>query len=224
IVEGRGTHNLAVGWHFAPGMIQQQGAPPFFISPHDRLGIALLPADGTLLQSRLCSARWSPAYGRCEPAVVWTMEKKGPLPQEIATLLVPARSSAEVGRLTAFSGSDSSPLQVYCYSTTAETHRMVFAAQGQNWHFAEWASDAEFLYLRETQAGVEEISFCQGSFVEFGGRRLASAKTKAESCELRYGQGIVSSQPAGDITVGEWPPMASLRAVLKEPAIMRLEN
>jgi hypothetical protein len=219
VVEGKGRHRLAEHWHLGPEMVQEREGPAFFIAPDASFGVALLSVSGGREEPSLRSAYWSRAYGQCQPASVWTIEQEGELPQEIATLVVAGRTSTNIGRLTSLTEASSTlSVRAYCYSAAGETHQMMFARAGESWEFGEWTSDAEFLYWRENSRGIEEISFCRGSFVAFRGRTILSATSRLERCELRAPKAAVVSGPSAGIRVGEWPEKRM------EPAIMRIES
>jgi hypothetical protein len=193
VIEGAGQHRIAIRWHLAPGMVQQKKDSRVFASEGSaRVGI--VSAESSRWSARLFEGEWSPAYGRKEAAPVLQVEYAGALPVETATVLTTA--SIAPGKLNPVEPlGESGPEHGYCYSEKDKTHKMFFARAAQSWSWQDWASDAEFLYVRESRNGLEEIIFCNGAWVEFKGRKVVSAERRVESCEL--------SGPEGNIVSGE---------------------
>jgi len=193
LIEGAGQHRIAIRWHLAPGLEQQKKDPRVFAAEGGaRVGV--VSAESSHWSARLCQEEWSPAYGRKEAAPVLQVEYAGALPVETATVLTTA--SIAPGKLNPVEPlGESGPEHGYCYSEKDKTHKMFFARAAQSWSWQDWASDAEFLYVRESRNGVEEIIFCNGAWVEFKGRKVVSAERRVESCEL--------SGPEGNIVSGE---------------------
>jgi hypothetical protein len=87
---------------------------------------------------------------------------------------------------------------------------MFFASGAQEWKLSDWSSDAEFLYSRENESGLQEIIFCNGSFVAFRGNRVASSRSKVESCELVWSGGATILSAQRDlIAFHNWPKLSS---------------
>jgi len=203
VIEGAGQHRIAIHWHLASGMAQEKKDPRVFASEGAaRVGIA--SAESSHWSAGLCQGEWSPAYGRKEAAPVLRVEYTGALPVETATVLTTANIAP--GRLKPFEPLGESPLEHgYAYSEKDKAHKMFFAHPGQSWSWQDWASDAEFLYVRESRAGVEEIIFCNGAWVEFKGQRVVSAERPVESCELSGPEGNIVSAQRQLLRVSGWP-------------------
>jgi hypothetical protein len=200
VIEGVGQHRVAIHWHLASGMVQDKD-PRVFASGAARVGI--VSAESSRWSARLGQGEWSPAYGQKQPAPVLRVEYAGALPVETATVLTTA--SIEPGKLTVFEPLGSPLEHGYRYSQKDKTHKMFFAHPGQSWSWQDWASDAEFLYVRESRTGVEEIIFCNGARVEFKGRTVVSAEREVESCELSGPEGNLVSGQRPLIRVSAWP-------------------
>jgi hypothetical protein len=169
---------------------------------------------------------WCPAYGRSEPASVVQYECETSLPAELATVLVTSKTGSELGTLTAFPENGKTPAVLgYSYVTPTELHKMFFAHAAQDWKLSDWSSDAEFLYSRENESGLQEIIFCNGSFVAFRGNRVASSRSKVESCELLWSGGarILSAQREL-IALHNWPKLSSTTGVGKLETVPPVET
>jgi uncharacterized heparinase superfamily protein len=222
LIEGAGQHRVAIRWHLAPGMVQQKKDSRVFASAGPaRLGV--VPAESSRWSARLSEGEWSPAYGRKEAAPVLQVEYAGALPVETATVLTTA--SIAPGKLNPVEPSGESPPEHgYCYSEKDKTHKMFFAHAGQSWSWQDWASDAEFLYVRESRDGVEEIIFCNGVWVKFKGRRVVSAERQVESCELSGPEGNIVSAQRQLIRVYAWAETFRSQKAALQPAAARSED
>jgi uncharacterized heparinase superfamily protein len=221
VIEGAGQHRIAIHWHLAPGMAQHKKDPRIFVSGDARVGV--VSAESSRWSARFWQGEWSPAYGRIEPAPVLRVEYLGALPAETATVLTTANIAP--GKLKPVGPLGESPPEYgYWYSERDKTHKMFFARAGQAWSCQGWASDAEFLYVRESGAGVEEIIFCNGARVEFERRIVVSAERPVESCELSRLQGNIVSGPRELIRVHAWPETCRSQEESLQPAASRSED
>jgi hypothetical protein len=107
------------------------------------------------------------------------------LPAEFATLLAPIGGSLEEvsaqARLT--QALPSPGVSVYRFTDHREDHYFLFA-QEDLWKFDEWKSDAEFLYSCSTNGKLNLLIFCNGTYVEFCGKRIASSPRRVSRCEI----------------------------------------
>jgi hypothetical protein len=208
--EGSGRHHLAINWHLAPGLHQQKQSVTFFAWPDSNDGIGLVTPAESGWEVKSSDGESSPVYGRKEPASVVQYECETSLPAELATVLVTSKTASGLGTLAAFpENGKTSSVVGYLYATPSELHKMFFAS-AQDWKLSDWSSDAEFLYSRENESGLQEIIFCNGSYVAFRGNRVASSRSRVESCELLWSGGarILSAQREL-IAFHNWPKLSS---------------
>ena len=211
VAEGTGHHHLAINWRLAPGLRQPKQSVPFFAAPEGNNGIGLVTPAQSGWNLKMRDGEWSPAYGRTEPASALQYERETTLPSELATVLLTSKTSSGLGTLAAFPEDAKTPTVFgYSYATPTELHKMFFAPGAQDWKMSDWSSDAEFLYSRENESGLQEIIFCNGSYVAFRGNRVASSRSKVESCELLWSGGakILSAQKEL-IAFHNWPKLSS---------------
>jgi len=195
---GTGEHQLDLRWHLNPELSPYFTGQGQFIAS-GKEGIALLFADGRPWSSNVEPARWSAAYGRKEPAteVRFTIQTK--LPTEFATLLIPQNMSVDLTntqrRLTHLSHTPG--FNVYLFADSEEQHCFIFS-QAKSWKFSNWKSDADFFYCSGTDGKLSLLIFCNGSYVDFRGRRIVSSARRTERCEIIHSEGKTKMVCPGD--------------------------
>jgi hypothetical protein len=216
---GSGRHHLAVHWHLAPGMVPHNSDRKLFLVPSSESGLALITAPESNWRMELKPGEWSPVYGKIEPAPVVRFECEAQLPAELATLVTPASTAAELGNLVPLRHTGQSSVAIgYAYSTRQQTHTFLFSTSAATWSLGDWSSDAEFVYCRAGQIGFEEIIFCNGTHVSFKGRRVASSRNRIRSCEMKPSRKTLVQPENEAVVLHQWPQIHGHSGVSPEPA------
>jgi hypothetical protein len=202
---GNGKHQVDLHWHLSPELSPSDTVEGQFTLPGKSVGIALFSAEGQTWSRTVAQGAWSAAYGADQPANVVRFANATTLPAEIAALLAPIGSSLEEvnvqARLTQVLPSPG--VSAYRFHDHREDHCFLFA-QEDSWTYDEWKSDAEFLYSCSTNGKLNLLVFCNGTYVEFCGKRIASSRKRVSRCEIMYCEGkkqVVC--PEDDILVSE---------------------
>lgn len=198
LVQGEGKHRLDLAWHLGP-QVRLRDEHLFEIKGASH-GFAVLPADGHGWTEQVREDAWSPAYGKEEPIIVLKFGIVTDLPAEFATLLVLLKDAREIpGRLAQVKGETTAPVKEYLYSTSSEESSFLFAEAGRPWKQGRVASDAEFVcWQKKRDRDDELLVFCNGSYVEFDGRRVLGFERMISDCEMRSsgnGKEVRSSEP-----------------------------
>jgi hypothetical protein len=182
---GNGKHQVDVHWHLSPELSPSDTVEGQFTFPGQSVGIALVSAEGQNWTKTVAQGAWSAAYGTEQPASVVRFANMTTLPAEIATLLAPIGSSLEeVSAQTRLTQVPSSPgVSAYRFNDHREDHCLLFA-QEDRWTFDQWKSDAEFLYSCSTNGKLDLLVFCNGTYVEFCGKRVVSSLRRMSRCEI----------------------------------------
>ncbi len=203
VAAGAGKHRIELPWHLGPEL-EPAGAPNTF-SGKAGPGIAVLGVEDARWSGDTKDAEWSDAYGRKQktPCVRFRCETE--LPAEFLTLLVPQfGAAASPGSLTHVEEAVANrEVSGYHYQTAVGVHGIFFRLGEQPWVLGAWASDAEVLYFHMDREGLKEIIFCQGSYVEYGRKRVVAATGPVSFCELLRSQRttLVVSPRKDDILV-----------------------
>ena len=207
LAEGEGRHRLDLNWHLGPGLEPGDSEGRFFAQDNPDCGVALVNADGGEWRRELQPSWWSPVYGQRKESWMLRVHCEAQLPAECATLVAPLAGRGQAsGSLRSINEMESSEVSGYLYELSEERHGFFFRREARPWLHAGWASDAEFLYYRADSRGLREIFLYHGSYVEVGGKRLASSNGTVPYCQL--------------ITQGEWTRVVSPckeRILLHEP-------
>jgi hypothetical protein len=202
VADGTGSHLLETSWHFAPGLeISNRGnafvAAPARTQSADPDGsnqLTLRPVADPNWKSELFSEHVSPAYGTMLSAPVVRCSARVGLPAEHAVLLIPAiggmEESGEFFRNDRQRDGVAIPEAAYRYQQGHTTHGMIFRqAQKALWNFGPWSSDARFLYFCVKDRRIEQVVFCEGSFVQLRGDSLISRDATLQWLEWTNRQG-----------------------------------
>jgi hypothetical protein len=188
VAAGSGKRRLDLAWHLGPEL-GPSGVPGTF-SGKDGPGIAVVGVQDPNWSSEVVEEPWSEAYGRKQMAPCLRFRCGTDLPAEFATVLVPQfASAAKPGLLTRLE--DPIPnreVSGYHYRTGDALHGIFFRLGERPWILGAWASDAEVLYFFMDRDGVRELIFCQGSYVEYGRKRIVAAAHLVSYCELLRSQ------------------------------------
>jgi Heparinase II/III N-terminus/Heparinase II/III-like protein len=205
-VEGTGQHYLQLSWHVAPGLTRHAGPDPIFLTADRTLGFGLVWAKDHGWAQVVGRKSFSPVYGCKQPATVLRLEREAALPSEFVTVLVPMfEAHMDLGVLTRADKADQSEPAVYVYAVADEEHRFLFS-RTRPWIFADWTSDAEFVYWQAYGGHTTEIILCRGSYLEFRGQRVISAKSQVDCCEFRRDETAANPQAPGDsVALVVWP-------------------
>jgi hypothetical protein len=196
LAHGRGKHRLEVSWHLAPDA--EMAGPNFFRFP-DGQSLAILPADPRGWQQEICAAECSPVYGRKQRRSVLKFRAVAELPAQLVTLLVPAAADVPLGSFTNMGQEDSSAIEAYSYSAAGRECWFFLAAAAGPWRCGRLASDAHVIcWDRRLDSGEEDVTFCDGSYLEIGGRLVLRCKRRVGYCEMNFcpeGRKISCSDP-----------------------------
>ena len=187
LAEGAGTHKLDVNWHLGSGLQPDTSGNRFFAQEGTECGLALVGVEGSAWQRGVQPSWWSPAYGQKEESWTVRFHRECQLPAECATVVMPLASRAQASGCLRFDLIDEvedPEVSGYLYQLGQEQHGFFFRRGTGPWLRAGWASDAEFLYYRADSRGLREIYFHDGSYVEAGGKRLASANETVPYCQF----------------------------------------
>jgi Heparinase II/III-like protein/Heparinase II/III N-terminus len=186
---GAGTHLLETSWHFAPELeISQYGREFIAAIPRakgataESAHLSLLPVEDSRWKVAVRSKFVSRCYGEKMSAPVLRCAAGVALPAETAMLLATAAEAkngrdkpTRLVREQLASYQPHLPDAVYKYEQGNVTHAVVFSRPGvARWRYGAWASDAQLLYFRMTDARIERIVLCEGTFAQFGGKDLIS--------------------------------------------------
>jgi hypothetical protein len=183
---GKGTHDLSLHWHFAPGLQVRSVGDVTVASAPDGENVMLRSAD-TQGWSRSILEGWhSPAYGRKEPCSVLRLASRRTLPARVATLLQPAaRHLAETDLLAEVSSGTDAQVSAFRYETGDALHQLFFASAAGLWTLGPWTSDARFVYCGVARnTGDCHLALCDGSSVAAGGEVLLRCAGSASRCDL----------------------------------------
>lgn len=219
LAHGQKAHCLSTAWHFAPGVTASQASANSEVwFTRDTAGqkehLMILAVDGPGWSREISQGRFSPAYGREEPALVLRFSNQCPLPAEFAVLVLPcaeivetpgvlsqlhvrmghkvgtgrqvdqAGRSPDGGRILA--GAEGSGVSAYRYESPLACHYMICGEGKGAWHLGPWKSDARFLYCGIERGGPQHWVLCGGSFVDFGDWRVVTCKQPVDRCEWNY--------------------------------------
>lgn len=180
VLEGKGSHQLELSWHFSPDLSVASVEDAFIAAPSlaasdagpdDHPRLALLPLCASA-QLEIVAGTVSPAYGKKESAGVVRVSAQLRLPAQCATLLVPlSRGTRKPGKLSQFVSSTSSSRNSLCAfrydDFCGRTHYMIFSGpEKQTWTLGPWATDARFFYFSFEEDRLSHFVLCNGSKVK----------------------------------------------------------
>jgi hypothetical protein len=185
---GSGKHRLDLAWHLGPEL-QSSGMPGMFRGK-DGPGIAVVGVEDRNWTGDVVEAAWSEAYGRQQMAPCLRFRCETDLPAEFATVLLPQFAGvARPGALTRLKEPiPNRDVSGYHYRTGEALHGIFFRLGDRPWILGAWASDAEVVYFHIDREGLREMIYCQGSYVEYGRKRVVAATHQVSYCELLRSQ------------------------------------
>ena len=199
LILGTDKHRVDLRWHLHPTLPPPAEADSQFLSSGQDIGIALVPADERTWSKTVEPSEWSPVYGKKCPTTGVRFTTKTLLPAEIATALAPCGEGidgvTDKARLIQFFPSPGT--SAYRLIDNHAQHSCVFSNESR-WTFEEWKSDAEFMYFCTTSGRLTLLAFCNGTYVELRGVRLASVPKRVDRCELIYSEGKLQVVSAND--------------------------
>jgi hypothetical protein len=172
--------------------------------------LAILPIEGHGWLQGISRGLFSPAYGREEPTLVLRFSKECVLPEDFAVLVLSSGESIQnLGVATrlhvrmnnqisgdspvdlrnrapngaGLGGVGSALARGYRYDSPAGRHYLLYSRGEAAWCLGPWRSDARFLYCGVGEGGRQHWVLCSGSYVEIGGRRVATCNRSVEYCE-----------------------------------------
>ncbi|HXJ85581.1 MAG TPA: alginate lyase family protein [Candidatus Binatia bacterium] len=215
LVLGFGGYPLDLYWHFGPGL-KENGSGLFF---DEGGGLRVVSVDGQSWSRSVEDHFHSAVYGVKHTHKALHFATRATLPTEFVTLLIPvASATVEDGTLSKRS-TESSACVGYRYRTPSDEHWFFFG-DGGPWRMDSWNTDAEFLYIGQSDdAASVALVCCNVSFVEWGKRKMMTAKSRVLRCELGGvdPMSVISSDP-DTVTVDNeaWRELlSSLRQAVK---------
>jgi hypothetical protein len=212
---GFGEYPLDVFWHLGHGLVQQE--PGLFVG--DGAGLRFVTVNGHKWSGTVEEHFHSPAYGAKQPHSVLHFSTGAQLPAEFVTLIAIASMAPNnrdiLSRLCA--ASEKAPSVVgYRYQTDADEHSLFFG-DGEPWKMESWSTDAEVFYFsKSVDASRLNLVCCNGTYVDWEGSRIVSAKRPVLRCELIGGDALeVISSDAEAITVNHeaWKALINASAM-----------
>ena len=74
-------------------------------------------------------------------------------------------------------------VSAYLFRDKDEDHFFIFS-EGNNWTYNGWISDAEFLYVCYKNGKLNLLLFCNGTYLEYRGKKMIGLNRIIRSCEL----------------------------------------
>jgi hypothetical protein len=212
LAEGQGSHQLDIGWHFAPGMSVIKNGDVFLAATtgknHNgdtpsRARLALLPAQ---VKEWSCDVEWdyvSPAYGKQLTSPHLRMSCQSKLPKVCTTLLLPLMQAGDCpGRLSDLStrGNErKEPVHLYRYTDPSKVHYIGIPDREQStWRVGPIESDARFLYFATDNERLVHFIFCEGTIAKLEGKEIVKTSHNIQRFEWVKASGenrIHSSDP-----------------------------
>jgi hypothetical protein len=190
VAEGNAEHELETFWHLDAKLSARQTGDAFVISPANDDGsnkdIAFAPVDDSEWDCGISSGQVSPVYGAAEPAQVLHCRAEIRLPAEhgvaVRALGSKDEDPGELVRLK--TDSAASGVTVYEYSENGRTHILIFRDhEAKNWNFADWASDADFLYYCAEAQRILHLIACKVTGITYRGEPVISGSRRVERIE-----------------------------------------
>jgi hypothetical protein len=201
--EGKTAHVLETFWHLDPNLVTQQSKGSFIVAnaADEELteGIAFVPVNDSKWDCRITSAHVSPVYGIAEPSEVLRCQANIQLPAEHAILVRSLAANGDaLGQLVRVKAQsvEANSITIYEYSENGRAHFLIFRdPETKDWKFADWESDAEFLYYCAEGQRISHTAACQLSFIRYQGEALVSVSRPVErfECWERDGKRQASS-------------------------------
>jgi hypothetical protein len=187
---GTGKHQIDLRWHLNPELSPSDKVEGQFNARGNSCGIAIFSAEGQPCFKTVEELAWSAAYGSEQAAKVVRFTTVTTLPAEFATLLAPiGMSTDDVDPQAKLTQSFPSPgVSSYRFTNKQENHLFVFSGE-KSWTNGEWKSDAEFLHCCSTNGKLSLLVFCNGSYVELGGKSVVSSRKRVIRCEIIHSPG-----------------------------------
>jgi hypothetical protein len=196
VASGQGKHQLELAWHLGSTLSPASTKDSLFADGQEGLGLVSTQGHGWAESAQ--RGKWSPVYGRAEPATVLSFGRETELPAEFVTLLLPGASlQAGIGRLERLL-SDASALG-YRYIREGQEHQFLFAKGEGSWTSGSWRSDARFLYWSWDRKHEQRVLIiCGGAYVEIAGLRVLTSEHTVDYAEVVSSAGkseLFSSNP-----------------------------
>jgi hypothetical protein len=219
VAEGNAAHQLETFWHLDANLSARQTGGDFVISTANgeasNKDIAFVPVNDSEWDCGMTSGQVSPVYGAAEPAQVLRCRAEIRLPAEhgmvVRALGAKDEDPGELERLRTHSAA--SGITVYEYSENGRTHFLIFRDhEAKNWNFADWASDADFIYYCAEAHRILHLIACNVTGITYRGEPVISGSRRVERLEYweRDGKRQTSSSDreamAGfsDTNLGSW--------------------
>jgi hypothetical protein len=190
VAEGNAAHELETFWHFDAKLSARQTGDAFVVSPANYDGsnkhVAFVPINDSEWNCGITSGQMSPVYGVAEPAQVLRCRAEIRLPAEhgmvVRALGAKDEDPGEFVRLKMHSAA--SGVTVYEYSENGRTHILIFRDhEAKNWKFADWASDAGFLYYCAEAHRILHLIACNVTGISYRGEPVISGSRRVERIE-----------------------------------------
>ena len=194
IVEGAGTHDLEIFWHFAPDTRVELSTSALTASPiaSDSEKLVLLGANPQKWSLALGEGWVSPAYGEKLSAPVASFAAKVQLPAEHATLILPLGAPALPGQFHLAEGATDAVGYVYEHGDS--TDYIVFGTGAKKWEFEPFRSDAAVLFCRTENREITALAVCSATRLEFEEREVLASPALIERLEWSRTTGANASE------------------------------
>ena len=189
--EGKTAHMLETFWHIDPSLLAHQVDGSFVVASADddelSKSTAFVPVSDSEWDYRITSGQISPVYGVSAPAPVLRCQAEIQLPAEHAMVVRPLTVNDDgPGQLVRVKtqSAEANAITVYEYIENGRTHFLIFRdPETKDWKFADWESDAEFLYYCAEGQRISQTTACQLSFIKYHGEALVSVSRPVERFE-----------------------------------------
>jgi hypothetical protein len=190
VAEGNAAHELETFWHLDAKLSARQTGDAFVISAANDDGsnkdIAFIPSNDSEWDCGITSGQVSPVYGVAEPTQVLRCRAEICLPAEHGMVIRPlgARDEDPGELLRLKTHSAASGVTVYEYTENGRTHILIFRNnEAKNWNFADWASDADFLYYCAEAQRILHLIACNVTGISYRGEPITSGSRRVERVE-----------------------------------------
>ena len=182
VASGEGEHRLELLWHLGSNLSPESINDNLFADGQDTLGFVTAEGHGWAQSAH--RGAWSPVYGCQEKAMILSFARRGSLPMEFATLLVPdARLKSGTGRLERLP--DSPGVHGYRYIREKQEHYFFLADPQTDWLLGKWRSDANLLYWSlDKELDTRLLVICGGTYAELGGVQVLASKDIVDYAEV----------------------------------------
>jgi hypothetical protein len=197
VATGKGSHQLDVRWHIAPGCTPSQEIGGYaFLA--DGGAVRLAYPDDSSWSTTLDTGQWSPAYGVKVPCPVLRFSYRGCLPSECSSVITLDHAEGALGRLPR---ANTNGAAVYVWRERLTERVIAFGTRKETWSSGPLRSDAELLILECESDRVTSLLCYGGSEIEIDGVHLKASAQKGAVFEWRAPEETASLVPTASVKV-----------------------